>query len=419
MKTPTATHSLHRRLALLMGSFAIVLAGMFSGLSLLFIYVIEDEFFTRELWEEAQHMRRIWEQEQRMETPRREHIRLYASAEQFPPDLLLAFNEAPREMEYAGDAERHYHVMKVDLGSQHFLVAEVSERLLIRKIREELLWFLLLVSSVLTILAAALGVRFARHLTRPLADLADEIDRSEGGELPNAFAAQYPPNEIGTLAHALETSMQRINAFVQRELDFTRDASHELRTPTTIIRGANELLQANPSLDANARAQCLRIESAALQMQETIQLLLELAREEGQQDSSHDVKLLGLVEQAVIDNSRFLDGKNVEVDITVSASCTIRTRETVLRLLLNNLVGNACQYTPGGWIRVEGDHKRLSIANSTGEDKDGGGRAAADQISYGFGMNIVRRLCEHQGWQVEWRSDGDSTHVQVDFSNNT
>lgn len=47
----------------------------------------------------------------------------------------------------------------------------------------------------------------------------------------------------GVLAKALEQAMQRVEAFVERELQFSRDASHELRTPVTVIKGAVELLK--------------------------------------------------------------------------------------------------------------------------------------------------------------------------------
>lgn len=72
---------------------------------------------------------------------------------------------------------------------------------------------------------------------------------------------------------------QRLSDFVERERNFTRDASHEFRSPLTVIRMAAGMLQSDPGLsEANLRA-APRIGRAARDMEELTNAFLLLARE--------------------------------------------------------------------------------------------------------------------------------------------
>ena len=81
------------------------------------------------------------------------------------------------------------------------------------------------------------------------------------------------------MAGALTKLTQRVNAFVDRERNFTRDASHELRSPLTVIRMAADLLLAESSLDDRGKATVNRIKRAATDMVELVETFLMLARE--------------------------------------------------------------------------------------------------------------------------------------------
>jgi len=73
--------------------------------------------------------------------------------------------------------------------------------------------------------------------------LAEQVAKSGPNNLPTDLSRNFYEDEVGVLAKALEQSMQRVEAFVNREQQFTRDVSHELRTPVTVIKGAAELLK--------------------------------------------------------------------------------------------------------------------------------------------------------------------------------
>ena len=85
--------------------------------------------------------------------------------------------------------------------------------------------------------------------------------------------------EIDVLARALRHLLGRVDRFIDRERMFTREASHELRSPLTVIRMACDNLLKRTTLDDDARAMAEKIRRAALDMEELTEILLLLARE--------------------------------------------------------------------------------------------------------------------------------------------
>jgi len=113
--------------------------------------------------------------------------------------------------------------------------------------KEAMLISALIGSALLvTLIGFVVGGLLARTAIAPVVRLADKVKaltpQTLNGNLPTVeFAHEFHDDEIGILANTLQSSLQRIGAFVEREQRFTRDASHELRTPIAVIQGAVEL----------------------------------------------------------------------------------------------------------------------------------------------------------------------------------
>jgi signal transduction histidine kinase len=228
--------------------------------------------------------------------------------------------------------------------------------------------------------------------------------------------------------------MQQINKALEREKCFTRDTSHELRTPVAIIKNAVEVyqeknhihhLESNNSESSNAQinnnALINRISDAAMQMEQTVNTLLILAREEHNSENKILIQLLPLVEQSILDHSYILNGKAVEVDVTNNCNTQIHAQPGMLKVLLDNLLSNAFQYTNLGEVKVDFLNNQLEISDTgPGIDKNISSHITAPSVKgsqstgYGFGLSIVKRLCEHQGWQLSVESI-DGTKVSISF----
>jgi signal transduction histidine kinase len=133
---------------------------------------------------------------------------------------------------------------------------------------------------LLTLLAWLVGVWSSSRVISPVSELARRVEDMSGRENPEKLAPHFPDDEVGELAAALDHYAERMTALVRRDREFNSDVSHELRTPLAVIRGATELLLANPDIPEKTRQRLLRIERAAIQSTDLTTALLLLSRNE-------------------------------------------------------------------------------------------------------------------------------------------
>ena len=216
----------------------------------------------------------------------------------------------------------------------------------------------LAVAAVLAVLALVmwwvirLGVRPVQRMTETASAIA-------GGDLSRRVPEGAVGTEAGELGVALNGMLGRIEeAFGQRSASearlrqFVADASHELRTPVTTIRGYAELYRTGGlgepvDLDEAMR----RTEQEAIRMGSLVDDLLRLARlDQGRPLEREPVDLTQLAADGV------RDALAVQPDRTITAVTpevvTVLGDESHLRQVIANLVTNALLHAPGAPIEV-------------------------------------------------------------------
>ncbi len=265
---------------------------------------------------------------------------------------------------------------------------------------------------VVSILSFFVGRFISNWVSRPLKQLVTIVDQSEPDSLPSGFLQLSSEDEVGSLAKALDRSMERIKAFLVREQQFTRDASHELRTPVTVVKNAVELLQQTPSYkEKNLNRLINRIDQSVAEMESVIEALLWLSREETASGFNQTCEIVPVVEDIVAQNQKIYAAKAINVAIEAHENPTVKSPVAVLRITLFNLIRNAFQFTNEGSIHIR-------ITNLQVEITDTGQGIAPDEIDkvqeaayrgkasqgFGFGLDIVKRLSDRFGWRLEIES---------------
>lgn len=256
-------------------------------------------------------------------------------------------------------------------------------------------------------LAWLIGLWSSSRVISPVTELARRVDELSGQEKPEKLAPHFPPDEVGELAAALDDYAARMTMLVTRDREFNSDVSHELRTPLAVIRGAAELLLANPDLPEKNRQRLQRIERAALQCTDFTTALLLLSRNERGTGHTDLYKLCLHLAEA---NRAQLGGKPLTISVDGVTDAFVNAPEAVLSVAIGNLLGNACKYTHEGEVRliVEADRVRIEDTGPglTAEDaarlfeRGYRGSGAGNTSGGGIGLSIVRRLCELYGWTV-------------------
>jgi two-component system OmpR family sensor kinase len=291
---------------------------------------------------------------------------------------------------------------------------------------------LLLIGGVVSgFVIVAVGVAaywLTRRELRPLERMAEKSGAIAAGDLSQRVGPDDPRTEVGRLGGALNTMLAEIErAFAERVAaeerlrQFVADASHELRTPVTSIRGYAELFRRGagdrPADLANAMR---RIEQEGARMGELVEELLLLARlDQGLPVERHPVEMSAVVESAV-DAARAADPERpIEVD-SQSALVVLGT-ESRLRQVADNLLTNARVHTAAGTpIHVRLAAEDGDVVLEVADAGPGVPAEEADRIferfyrtdrsrtrsqgGVGLGLAIVRSVVEAHGGSVGYRA---------------
>ncbi|KKN21555.1 hypothetical protein LCGC14_0924200 [marine sediment metagenome] len=298
--------------------------------------------------------------------------------------------------------------------------------------RLALLFGILPLAGVLVVLylLAWVAYRQSHRAVSPIVKLARAVGQAKirEGKLPNLDLEelrQIPDEEVSSLVQALDEYTQRLDSFIDRERLFTRDASHELRTPIAVLRSAMELIERRYSAEGDKTMS--RVYRTLYDMEALIETLLVLAREERGSLPLNEVHINRLAKEQLDTLSLLFKDKQIEAYVEQKTDLIVNAPERVLYILISNLIRNAFNYTTQGTITVNVWSQGFSVKDSgVGMDKEqikevfnAFYRAKDREIKspgYGLGLTIVKRLCDRYDWHVRIHSElGKGTEVRVNF----
>jgi two-component system, OmpR family, sensor kinase len=211
---------------------------------------------------------------------------------------------------------------------------------------------------------------------QPLSDIERTADRIAAGEIGRRIERADQGTEVGRLAIALNTMLERIEAALtareaseQRLRRLVTDASHELRTPLTSLRGYAELFRRGASERPADLSRAMRgIELEAERMAVLVDDLLLLARlDEGQALPAADEDLVPIV-RAAVEAARVVEPDR-RIDLDVPTHGFVHADATRLRQVIDNLLANVRVHTPRGApaavsVQVDGERVILEVADT-------------------------------------------------------
>jgi len=302
---------------------------------------------------------------------------------------------------------------------------------------------LILGTIIAALVAGLLALLFARRISGAMTRLAvtaKALAESEKPPSPDTSSIA----EVDAVQDALVATSRRLTErehalrwAVEREAEargraehesqakdgFLAMLGHELRNPIAAISAATHVLGLHPSREDDAEARRV-LKRQVRHLSEVVNDLLEVARvASGRVHLTKERVDLARLTENVVSTLR-TTGRTAHLDVTTElAAAWVLGDETRLEQIVNNLVENACKYTPaGGHVHVSvtpvGDEAVLTV-------RDDGSGISADLIPHvfdlftqgertrdrsqgglGLGLTVVRRLVELHGGSVSAQSEG-------------
>jgi signal transduction histidine kinase len=281
------------------------------------------------------------------------------------------------------------------------------------------------------LVAAAVGWLVAGRVLAPLKRISGTARRVSEERLGERIPVGGPQDELRELGETLNSMLDRLAGSFDAQRRFVANASHELRSPLTVIRSEAEVALANPEPDLDEmRAMAESVVHASRRTEALLASLLILARSQRGLLRSEPVDLAAVAESAVAGAERAAEDEGVKLR-TALEPVTVDGDAALLERLAANLIENGVRYNrPGGFVDVgvrplesttlKGSDPcaELRVENSGPPvDREAADRLAepferlqreADARGAGLGLSIVRAVSEAHGGSltIEPRAEG-------------
>ena len=310
--------------------------------------------------------------------------------------------------------------------------------------------FALVLLPLMVLATAVIGYRFTRRTLAPVRQITDtvrqiradadlsrrigfeEVKRNgrpmpdDGGSDEETGERRKKGDEIYILGRTFDEMLEELETVFRREQQFTSDASHELRTPVSVIMAqCDAMLAEGNSFTEEQRNQIGLIQRKARGMADMISQLLFLSRaDQGRQPLNKERINISELTEMIAEEQQMLadaDGRGIHIETQICPEIWADVDETFYIRMLVNLISNALRYSrENGLVEVSLEQDGGVI---TGSVRDYGQGIAADAQPHiwerfyqaeasrtdgnhaGLGLSMVKWIAEAHGGSVSVESE--------------
>jgi signal transduction histidine kinase len=217
----------------------------------------------------------------------------------------------------------------------------------------------------------------------------------------------FADDEVGKIAQAFDSYTRKMDSYVEKQIAFAAMASHELRSPLTIVQTSADLI-ASRNDDPSINPYLEKIQRATANMANMIHALLAVTRDQPTKNANQHITLQPLVEEILETMSPELRAKQISIDNQLPPDINIEADRTLLTVVLTNLIRNAAKHSQQSPIKIDMLASILSITdNGIGIDSEDLQHIfdfkfhGQNSQGYGVGLYISKLICDYQGWSLE------------------
>ena len=271
----------------------------------------------------------------------------------------------------------------------------------------------------------------AYRSTKPIRDIIKIANTITHNNLSARIPLPSHKDELYELSETINNLLDRIEYAVEREKSFTSYASHEFRTPLSVLKGTMEVLIRKPRNEAEYKEKIAACIKEVDKLNDMVEQLLVLTRyEEGKSLLNYDNYLLeDLINNSVCLLCDAILAKKLDVKTLIfPKNISIYTDEHSFSTILNNLISNAVKYSnKEGVIAIKTDQKHKQLVVEIRNTGNGIPQEELERIfekfyrsytsencevkGFGLGLPIVKRFCSLLDIEIDIQSEVDKTTV--------
>lgn len=284
------------------------------------------------------------------------------------------------------------------------------------------------------------GYLLVRRALTPVEQITRAAERITQYNLSERLPVSSTGDELERLSVSLNRMITRLDDAFQNSKRFVADASHDLRTPLTILQGELESFAEDARLDSELRDRAGSMLEEVVHLGKIVEQLFTLSRLDAGEAQTEWTRfdLSELAKTTADQMSLLAEDKGISISCDASQPMPVKGNHVRLKQVVVNLLDNAIKYTPEkGAIQLRvlavNGHAVLEVKdNGIGIPPDAlphiferfyrvDPARSADSESAGLGLSIVKSICTAHGAEVEAQSvvgSGSCFRVKLPLSKN-
>ena len=238
--------------------------------------------------------------------------------------------------------------IKIDFhGEKNIIIEIVTTKEILTSTLENILYILSFILPIILILAVIAGNFLIYKSFSPIENILFELKQINANDLSARLKTTKNEDEINQLINEVNNLLGRLESSFERISQFSSDASHELKTPLTIIRGEIEVtLRKERTTDEYKNALNNSLNELTL-IEQTINDLLFLAKNEKDLmvDKQENFYFDELIDESINEIKSFAKLHQVEINFVLEDSIEFKGFPNLLKIALKNALKNAIQFS--------------------------------------------------------------------------
>jgi heavy metal sensor kinase len=290
----------------------------------------------------------------------------------------------------------------------------------------QLSYSLIVATPIILILFLLIANMLINKTLLPVKKVIESVKSISANSLSNRIRTDNIPSEIKELVTTFNHLLNNLEDSFNKITSFTHDASHELKTPLTVIRGEVEVALKHERSVEEYKDILKDILQESISIEEIINQLLFLAKKDTTEMKSNFLELYldELVTDTALRMKKIAKDKNITIVIKKIIPSTIYANETLLKIAINNIIKNAITYSNNDTVieisMDETSQEYLLEIKDNGygiNDEDlpfifdrfyrADKARSRKNAGFGLGLSIVKMILDIHNYKLELKSIKD------------
>ena len=326
--------------------------------------------------------------------------------------------------------------IKIDFHKEKIVIIEIATtKEILTSTLEDILYILSFILPIVLIFSILGGNFLIYKSFLPIENILLELKQINAKDLSARLKSNKNKDEINQLVEEVNSLLKRLESSFEKISQFSSDASHELKTPLTIIRGEIEVALRKERSNEEYKSVLNSSLNEIIIIEKTINDLLFLAKNEKDIliDNQEDIYFDEIIDESINEVKSFAKLNQIEINFILEDTIEYKGYSNLLKIALKNVLKNAIQFSHKNSQIIVKSYKKGSFFEISVQDF-GIGIEKNEQIKIfekfyrtdksrnknsggtGLGMSIMKKIIDiHKGKINIHSKENIGTTITISF----